>query len=266
MKIRVISDLHIDVNKKYISHFEWADKDILTIIAGDTAGSLEVTAPFIRKWFNNAILIGGNHIVYNKERKSIQQLYMDYKTEFPLTETISFLENDYKVIDDAVFIGATLWTDYAYNGNIEDNIDEALHRMNDFQWGIFKDANGKNISLRPKHLLGMFRESLAFIKESYDQFAGSGKKIILAVHHGVSPKAIKKEYRYSSLSAAYISDLESYIINNMPELSLIVHGHIHKRVQYKIGNIPVICNPCGYIDYSENENIPAWDKNLIVEV
>ena len=264
MKLRIISDLHIDINKNHLEFFSWADKDILTLIAGDIAGDLKIAAPFVREHFNNAILIGGNHIVYNNERKSIQRLHMDYRAEFPLATSISYLENDYKEIGDTVFIGATLWTDYAFRGTVKENMEHATS-MNDFWWGNF-ESSGKNIPLHPQHCFNMFNESLIFIKTTYDKFDRIGKKIVLIVHHGISPTTIVKKYKNAIMNASFISDLEDYITQNLPNVALIIHGHVHDRFQYKIGNIPVICNPCGYIERGEDKNIPAWDKDFFVEI
>ena len=112
----------------------------------------------------------------------------------------------------------------------------------------------------------MFKESLSFIKTSYDKFDGTGKKIVLVVHHAVSPQAISRQYQNSKLNAAFASELEDYILQNLPTLSLIIHGHVHHRAQYQIGTIPVICNPCGYIPDGENSVSPIWDKDLVIEI
>lgn len=264
MKFRVLSDLHIDVNRYHTDLFNWKNKDILTVIAGDVSGSIQLTAPFLRKRFKNVIFIGGNHIVYNDDYKPLQQLHQDYRTEFPLASTISYLENEKKEIDDVVFIGATLWTDYTYYNSRAENMMYAAIAMNDFRFGRFEE-NGADVQLQPQHCLDMFNESLSFIKTTYDKFVGTGKKIVLVVHHGVSPKAITGRYiQNTKINAAYTSDLEDYITRELPCLALIVHGHVHTRVQYQIGSIPVVCNPCGYIDY--DEEAPAWRKNLIVEI
>jgi hypothetical protein len=68
--------------------------------------------------------------------------------------------------------------------------------------------------------------------------------MVLIVHHSVSPQVV--EEIVSPLSTAYISNLEDYIQRNLPKLSLIVHSYIHWRYIYKIGSIPVICNPYSY--------------------
>jgi len=97
-----------------------------------------------KKHFNNAIFVGGNHIVYNHDYKPIHELHREYRTEFPLASSVSYLENDYKEIDDVVFIGATLWTDYNYRGSTMENMKYAAVGMNDFNYGCFEE-NGESV-------------------------------------------------------------------------------------------------------------------------
>ncbi|GHS88821.1 phosphatase [Campylobacterota bacterium] len=265
MKLRIISDLHVDENTDH-RLFNWKDRDILTLIAGDTAGEMDIAVSFVRKHFNNAIVIGGNHIVYEEKSKSIQQIHREYREQFPLDSSITYLENDYKIIDDIVFIGATLWTDYAYKWAVEDNIKDAINLMDFHKSCCYESANGKVVLLQPEHCLQMFRESLAFIKKTHDHFAQSGKKMVLITHHGVSPQALAPRYKNDDLNASFISDLESYITTHLPQLNLIVHGHIHHRCKYEIGHIRVECNPCGYIDLHEGWRKHSRNKDLIVEI
>jgi len=42
---------------------------------------------------------------------------------------------------------------------------------------------------------------------------------------------------------------------------LLLHGHVHRSLDYTIGNTRVVCNPKGYA----NEN-PHFDPAMIVEV
>jgi predicted phosphodiesterase len=270
MKIRVISDLHVDINSDF--DISWKNKDVLTIIAGDIAGSLNDTKKFLREKFNNVIFIAGNHIVYNYDKKPIMELYQELRDEFPINSNIAFLENDYKIIDDIVFIGTTLWTDYTYNDGLETsyqiakmNMEIVKKYMNDYRWGLYRNNNNAIIKLNPIHCAKMFQKALEFIKATYDKFADSAKKMILIVHHGISPQILQKEYANDEINSAYITDLENYIQKELPKLSLIIHGHIHVSQKYKIGNISVICNSRGYVDDypSINKN---FDKDLTVDI
>ncbi|MDR2860273.1 MAG: metallophosphoesterase [Elusimicrobiota bacterium] len=273
MKIRIISDLHTDVNEEF--DISWKNKNLLTVIAGDIAGSLADTKKFLRAKLNNVIFIAGNHMVYNYESKPIQLLYQDLKDEFPIDSNIAFLQDSYKEIDDVVFIGATLWTDFSYNNGMfnkgdsketitEINMKIAKECMNDYKWGSYLSKDGMLVSFEPYHCQIMFRDSLKFIKKTYDKFADSKKKIVLIVHHGISPQILGRGYTHDELAAEYITDLESYIKTKMPKLSLIIHGHIHTSYAYKIGGVSVICNARGYIDHGLKNT--DFNKDLTIDI
>ena len=110
MKIRIISDLHIDVNSKY--PFKLKDKETFTIICGDISGYLDKTSNWLNKNIKRGLFVAGNHIIYNESGHSIQYLKGQYTKNYPLSSSISFLDDSYKIVDDIVFVGGTLWTDY----------------------------------------------------------------------------------------------------------------------------------------------------------
>ena len=270
MKIRIMADLHIDVNY-YDKVLGWfgaeigrTDKGTLTVIAGDISGSLNNTKYFLRTHFDDVIFIGGNHIVYNCEKKSIQKLQCEYKEEFPKTSSITFLEDDYKIVNDTVFIGATLWTDYRLGGNIPDNMQKAVCGTNDFKFGYCEEEGFKQRML-PTHCLKMFFTSMKAIKDIYDKFENSGMKMVLVTHTGFAPGAIHENAANNPILSHYVNsqDVSDFIAKCMPKLSLIIHGHTHCRLEYKIGNIPVICNTLGYTNRGEHI---GFDKNLIIDL
>ena len=122
MLIRYFSDLHIDLNRK--SDFPIDDNDIFTIIAGDISGNPFVSTNWINDNIKQGLFVAGNHIVYNSEHLSISS-WKDYlSNKFPITGPISFLENNYKEINNIIFIGCTLYTDYKYGGDYQ--LKEAL--------------------------------------------------------------------------------------------------------------------------------------------
>jgi predicted phosphodiesterase len=104
MKIRVISDLHINLlQKKFIPLYK--KDNILTLIAGDISLNPSQTYKYVSKNFNDAILIGGNHLFYSNVPIEIKhQVLHEY---FPMNSNQVFLEREYKVIDNYVVIGAT---------------------------------------------------------------------------------------------------------------------------------------------------------------
>ena len=81
MKIRILSDLHLDVNSKY--PFSLKDKDTFTILCGDTSGDPEITKKWIDDNIKSGVFVCGNHLVYNSRHSSALLLRNTWhKTEF----------------------------------------------------------------------------------------------------------------------------------------------------------------------------------------
>lgn len=261
MQIRVLSDIHIDINENYpIPEFE---DDVFTIVAGDISGDPVVSSYWIEDNIKHGVFVHGNHdLVYNKLEQPLQEQKLIFKNKFPLDVNVSYLDNQYKIIDDIVFIGCCLYTNYKYNGKTISNMKLAETGLNDFYWGKYKDGD-KVVPLLPKHYLEMFNESFKFIKDTLKKF--KDKKCVLITHYGVSPLQLDPKYFNSSLNASFISNLEKFILKH-DNLALVVSGHVHNSSDFKIGNIRVICNPYGYRDPYYGECNLKFNPNLIVEV
>lgn len=260
MKVRVISDLHIDINEDYPITY---DDDIFTIVAGDISGDPIISVEWIKQNIKNGLIIHGNHdFVYNSLNIPFQDQQNIFVNSFPLDSDVSYLNNQYKIINDIVFIGSCLYTDYKYGGKVKDNLKLASYCLNDFSWGKYKE-NDKIVQLNPKHYLNMFKESFDFIKSTLHKF--KDKKCVLITHHGISPLQLSPKYVTSNLNASYISNLEDFVMKQ-DNLVLVVSGHIHNNSDFMLGNTRVVCNPYGYRHYRYGETNLNFNKNLIIEV
>lgn len=260
MQIRVLSDIHEDINERYPLNY---NDDVFTVIAGDISGDPINGVVWVKKNIKNGLLVHGNHdFVYNTLGLTFQEQQDAYTNCFPLDGNVSYLNNQYKIIDDIVFIGCCLYTNYKYNGNVTDNMKLASKGLNDFRWGQIKE-NDNIVRLEPRHYLAMFKESFDFIKHTLKKF--EDKKCVLITHHGVSPLQIAPKYFTSNINASYISDLTKFI-EKQKNLKLIVTGHIHTSSDIMIGNTRVICNPYGYRSSVYGECNLNFNPNLIVEV
>lgn len=252
MKIRIMSDLHIDVNSKYPLQLPQKDRGIFTILAGDTAGEVADGVFWIRDNCPYGVCVAGNHLVYNHYGKTIQNLKEDLKQEFPQSSTMTFLENDYKQItDNIIVIGATLYTDYHLDG-IPTHIGMRVCKryMNDFRWGLYQDKD-EIVGLKPEHYLDMFKESLAYIEKICNE--NPDKQIIVVTHHAPSNQAITSSYRGSDSNCGYASNLGGFITQH-PNIKAWIYGHCHTTTQFKIGNCICINNSRGYVQYKEDMN------------
>jgi predicted phosphodiesterase len=105
MKIRILSDIHININHRLAPKY---NKDnILTLIAGDISKNTRDTIRYINKNFNDTIFIEGNHLFYD-HLIPINKKYEILHKKFPQSSNQTFLEQDYKVYQNHVIIGATL--------------------------------------------------------------------------------------------------------------------------------------------------------------
>lgn len=264
MKIRIFSDLHLDVNFR-IGHEipEVPQDDVLNIICGDISGDFAYANYWLKQNIKNGIFIKGNHdksYCSYENRWPINQPDLELLTLYPKTHTTTYLFNDYKIIDDVVFIGTTLWTDYTYGngGNREYNMRLAQVRINDCRFGVYHDKGDNYTPLQTENCLQEHERAVKFIEQTLSTFVS--RKCVLITHHCMSPKCIDDQYKNSELNASFVSNMERFIARH-PNLVLVCSGHMHTTKDFMVGNTRYIVNSYGY--GSEN---PNYNNNLVVEV
>lgn len=128
MKLRLVSDLHIDVNHDYgVSLVDGGQNDVFTLIAGDVCGTVDDTVEWIRKNVQRGAFCAGNHIVYNPKAVSydkeervivpIEDIKDRLHREFPTDSDITFMDSDVGVIqkdigDGVLLVSDVMYTDY----------------------------------------------------------------------------------------------------------------------------------------------------------
>lgn len=234
----------------------------------------------------------------------LAELKQKLKEEFPKEHLFwHYLENDWMWIDypNVAIIGSTFYTDYKYcdltleelndklkayhvwgqfNGlavgefkpreqlNLktirEETMLEATMRLNDFQWG--KQSPFKSLS--PEYYLKLHRKAKREVQRCHKEIISinPNAKIILMTHHCLSPQCISEKYKKTLLNASFISDLENWVDKQLPNVRLVISGHVHNRNDFTFGkrHARYIVNPCGYIRYNEPFNEPKFNPNLII--
>lgn len=268
MKIRILSDLHIDVNQSRNEDFYINDDYDVALIAGDIGAYYRKYVPMFQKSFPDKKVIFnlGNHIVYNQNGLTIRDIIAECKDLYH--NEYYCLEDDYlKLDDDTYIIGMTLYTDYSYpsNSNVEANMHLAEYYMNDFYYGKVLD-NLKKRSITAKDYIDIHQNSKHCIQELYSKIISENPnaKIILMTHHCLHPDCIDIKYKGSILNSAFITDLSDWIDTNFPQIRLIVSGHVHNSKQFTFGknNIKYIVNPYGYVYADETKD---FTPNLIID-
>jgi predicted phosphodiesterase len=283
MKIKLVSDLHLEFSDIMIPND--ADYDLL-ILSGDimvaqdlhdhqdenvrTAAMLEMLGSrqlkaqrfrdFLKRCsfqFPHVIYVAGNHEFYHgKFFASIDHL----REECAKYPNIYFLENDTKVINDIVFMGATLWTDC--NKHDPFTLHALADMMNDFRI-IRHDQSGYR-ALKPADIADRHRKTLQYFKTVMDGYPQEQKFVVVG-HHTPSHMSCHAMYAHDYImNGGYHSDLSDFILDH-PQIKLWTHGHTHHPFDYVLGSTRVVCNPRGYESDGYTEDT-GWNPNIVLEV
>jgi predicted phosphodiesterase len=286
MKIKLVSDLHLEFSDINIQNNEGCDVLILggdicvaqdlhdhpepnntpdqaAIAAGTGLGRRQQSAQRYRDFFKrcsfqfpHVIYIMGNHEFYNGKFYAGIDYMREELAKYP---NIYMLENNTKVIDDVTFVGATLWTDMNKGDPLTMHAIEGM--MNDFR--IIKNdkrnyapMSSRDVAGRHARTLQYFRSVLA---EQHDC------KFVVVGHHSPSFQSMHPSYAHETLmNGGYHSDLSEFIMDH-PQIKLWTHGHTHHPFDYVIGETRVVCNPRGYENDGYSERT-GWNPNIVLEV
>lgn len=281
MNIRIISDMHIDVNA--MKPLELKDRDTFTVVAGDVAGDPIVASAWLRDNVRNGIVVAGNHIVYNRRSMTIEDIREHFAKEMPVDGNLAYLDCltksgvFCKEVDGILFMGSTLYTDYGSNfypaqkfqpidDHVKQEMVEGRRFLNDFRFGRTSESfesDGSPTRLLPQHYLKWFRETLRKFDEKLTDVEKTcpQKQVVIVTHHCPSTKCIAPQYRDSSVNFSFVSDLE-WFIEKHPSIRLWACGHVHNRFAVKVEQCLVVANPRGYCRAGEDKN---WNQNLTVD-
>lgn len=266
MKIKVVSDLHLEFADVHIKNNDNNDIDVL-ILSGDILVASKVHKPeseygkrfrdFLKRCsfqFPHVIYVAGNHEFYDSGRffGSLEEL----KLACMIHDNVYFLERETKTIDDVLFVGGTLWTDMNKFDPL--TMHAVRDMMNDYR-AIRNDKNGF-IPLKPADTVERHRMTRDYIFHIADE--NKDKKIVVVTHHTPSFQSCSEQYKSDYLmNGAYHSELSEQIFDR-PQIKLWTHGHTHHCFDYTIGETRVVCNPRGYDGYEAT----GWDPDMEIVV
>ena len=282
--IRVISDIHADVNKDKNYLYDFGTDYVLN--CGDTAGDCMTERDWIRTFIKAGITVPGNHLGYesgspqlNGEENigRVNNVIHPFNTKngqiyFLTGHFISpmsprkYFSNNILEKDDMIFIGTPLYTDFKLFGekNMPACMMEAMRCMNDFKYCTTyrKEDNVETVvPFTVEEHAHLFNVCLGYLRNRLKQLRehGNKKPIIIITHHAPTPYSIEKKYQNDPLNAAFASDLR-WLIKEYPEIRLWCHGHVHSSFDYLYGNCRVIAEPFGY--YFENNNESKDEEDI----
>ena len=278
MKIQVISDLHLEHRERPVLNN--AGSDVL-VLSGDICVAQHLyrhprsdlrnnaengeTAARYREFFQHVndrwphvIYVMGNHEYYSGRWDRTAEVLRQEMLHYP---NIHFCDQDRVVLDDTVFLGVSLWTDF--NGGDPIDMLSMPDLMNDYSSITEKQTrNGTDVyhKLRPQTVLDKHRSDLEWLRV---QLSLDKRKTVVVGHHCPSHSSIHYTYqqpRYRTMNGAFTSNLDEFILDHT-HIAMWTHGHTHHVFDYQIGDTRVVCNPLGYPGEHS-----GFDPNLVIEV
>ena len=263
MKLCVMSDIHLEFQD---DHPTWPNPgaDVL-ILSGDICLAedlrrtpkveIESHASMQKNWrghdarryrkffshvnseFDKVFYVMGNHEHYDGRWERTETALRDELTSY---SNIELLEQTKSVVDDIVFLGASIWTDM----NKEDPLTMLSARdfMNDYKT-IANHSTGQYRRLTPVDTVKKHRETMQWLRIMLQE---DKRKTVVVGHHAPSWQSIHPKYAMQSLmNGAFTSDLSDFILDH-EHIALWTCGHVHHSHRYYVGNTLVAANPHGY--------------------
>lgn len=260
MKIQILSDLHTEFDD-YTFDVPVTDADIL-VLAGDIGVGTVRLAVWLRnqiaKHNKPVIFIPGNHEYYQNVIQDVDDFYEKMSLQ---THNFYFLQNKSTVIDNVLFAGGTLWTDFNNNTYSTKRIVEKS--LNDYR--LIKHSRPSSIPERGIVKRRIIAQDTFEIHQTHksaiiEALNTNWEKKVVVTHHAPSNLSTPDRYKHDfHLNGGYSSKLDSLVRNS----TLWIHGHTHDSFNYEIGEGRVICNPRGYYDNAIN---PNFRSDLVVEI
>lgn len=248
MLLHVLSDLHLEF-APFPPPAVAADAIVL---AGDIHTGLQGLRWALETYPRQPVVyVLGNHEFYGQ---TLQKLTAELHALAAGTN-VHVLENESCVVGDVQFLGATLWTDFALQGEPMMAELRAQAGMNDYR----RIRTLPNYSrLRPAHTRQFHAASRQWLATQLP--ASPGRKVVVVTHHAPCPQSIPPIYAGDPLNAAFVSDLTTFVAAS--QARLWVHGHIHVACDYRLGETRVLANPRGY----PGEPATGFDPGLVVDL
>lgn len=267
MKIGVASDLHLEFGGR---DFELPEADVLVLagdilLINDIRDAWDFTVKginarnFLREVsvaYKNVIYIPGNHENYSGNLDTSAQKVTDYLASEGITN-IAFGEKGSIRIDDVTFIYATLWTDL----NRSNPMVMASGSLADYdEIMVMADTKSGGRYFRPHDSVRIHTTHRNFIT---DKLRDGDEKVVVVTHH--APNLMSSEEDKPTITDYYYccTDMDSIILDN-PKIKYWIHGHLHTRKTYNIGETTVVSNCRGYVGH-EHDAVKSF-KIKILEI
>jgi len=228
---------------------EYRGEDVLVLagdIASDSTNTMDVIKFFLDQGFPQIIYVSGNHEYYGTSFDDFNTKMSDKCSEF---DNVHFLNPGTVEIDNVLFVGGTLWTNFADNPFSQ---SAAKRGINDFRMIRDFDVN---------RCAQTYYQHFDFIKHQYEQ--RDNRRVVVVTHFLPARECIAPRYRGPDLINDYFAnDLGGYIADMSDTTWLF--GHTHDATDIVLGDTRVVANPHGY--YNAMNDGVGFDSFKTIEI
>lgn len=247
MRLYIFSDLHLDARDNAPMYHlipSSIKEDAIAIISGDICSLNQPTLMHhtlltISQSYRYVLFVPGNHEYHGIDFIETNAILSKLLNIID-ANNLFILNRQHIVLDNVLFIGATLWSAF-------DGIETALKNrpitpIRKYKWTNEPQLTTAEKIMRLKILHEMDKN---YIFETLNRHPSARAKVVIT-HHAPSFQSISSSYKRSQMHGLYASNIENEIIEHKP--NLWVHGHTHEFKAYQIANTNIIVNPLGLIN------------------
>jgi predicted phosphodiesterase len=228
---------------------EYRGEDVL-VLAGDIASgstnTMDVIKHFLDCGFPHIVYVPGNHEYYGTGFDEFNAKMENKCLEF---DNVHYLNPGSVTIDDVLFTGATLWTNFGDNPLSQ---SAARRGINDFRMIREFDVN---------RCAQTYYQHLDHIKTEYEN--RGDRKVVVVTHFLPARECIAPRFRGPDLINDYFANNLGEYISTMSNTTWLF-GHTHDATDIVIGDTRVVANPHGY--YNALNDGVGFDSYKIIEV
>lgn len=239
MIINYGSDLHLEFQE--LDNWRPCNFDgaRVLILAGDIC--TVNTATYFVDFFNHiaqewefVLITSGNHEYYGAY---FEEADLQFKEFYSRWSNFTYLHSRTGKIQTTIaginFVGTTLWSD------IRSPV------VQQYVQGVMNDY--RRIRIHGKRFL--VRDTVAEFHKQFAEIKNSIKEnTVIFTHYAPSFESSLECYKTDPVTHAYATSLENFIFDN-PEIKFWIHGHMHNKSDYLIGDTRILCNPRGYVGH-----------------
>ena len=164
-------------------------------------------------------------------------------------ENVHFLNPGTVTINDVMFVGGTLWTNFADNPFSQ---SAAKRGINDFR--VIKNFDVNKCAKT-------YYEHFGYIQDQYEQ--RNNKKVVVVSHFLPARECIAQRFRGPDLINDYFANNLGEYISTMSDTTWLF-GHTHDATDIMLGDTRVVANPHGY--YNAMNDGVGFDAHKVIEV